>query len=55
MAYAKLVTVEDVANYLSKLRSWVYGNWKARTELSQVAARGAVARSLIADAVASLA
>ncbi|MGW7088846.1 helix-turn-helix domain-containing protein [Streptomyces sp. NPDC054871] len=28
MALAKLLTVEDVAHYLGKPRSWVYGNWK---------------------------
>lgn len=29
MAYPRLMTVDDVADYLSKPRSWVYGNWKA--------------------------
>ncbi|MFH9074818.1 helix-turn-helix domain-containing protein [Streptomyces alboflavus] len=24
----KLMTVDDVANYLAKPRSWVYGNWQ---------------------------
>lgn len=24
----KLMTVDDVADYLNKPRSWVYGNWK---------------------------
>ncbi|ARX82333.1 hypothetical protein SMD44_01743 [Streptomyces alboflavus] len=24
----KLMTVEDVADYLAKPRSWVYGNWQ---------------------------
>ncbi|MFF3276132.1 helix-turn-helix domain-containing protein [Streptomyces chrestomyceticus] len=26
----KLMTVEDVAEYLNVPESWVYGNWKAR-------------------------
>lgn len=25
---ANLMTVNDVADYLNKPRSWVYGNWK---------------------------
>ncbi|MFF8728304.1 helix-turn-helix domain-containing protein [Streptomyces sp. NPDC015171] len=25
----KLMSVDDVADYLSKPRSWVYGNWRA--------------------------
>ncbi|WP_305965182.1 helix-turn-helix domain-containing protein [Streptomyces sp. IMTB 2501] len=29
MTLAKLMTVDDVADYLNKPRSWVYGNWKA--------------------------
>ncbi|MGC2998604.1 hypothetical protein ACPF8X_09520 [Streptomyces sp. G35A] len=29
MARDKLMTVDEVANYLNKPRSWVYGNWKA--------------------------
>lgn len=29
MARDKLMTVDEVANYSNKPRSWVYGNWKA--------------------------
>lgn len=29
MALAKLMTVDDVADYLNKPRCLVYGNWKA--------------------------
>lgn len=30
MALAKLMTVDDVADYLNKPRSWVYGNCRCR-------------------------
>ncbi|MBW8740592.1 MAG: helix-turn-helix domain-containing protein [Streptomyces turgidiscabies] len=26
--HIKLMTVDDVADYLNKPRSWVYGNWQ---------------------------